>query len=292
MKDYMVRAISANKEVRAFAVSARDTVEEMRSRHNTSPVVTAALGRLLLGGAMMGSMLQDDDLLTLSIRCNGPVEGLTVTADSDGHVKGFALEPEVINPVRKTDNKLDVRGIVGQGLLKVIKDQGLKAPYVGEIQLVNGEIAEDLTFYFAQSEQTPSAVGLGILMNKENTVREAGGFIVQLLPGASEESISALERNVAKISSVTDLLVDGNTPEDIIGILLQGLDPEILSQTPVSFRCNCGTEKIEKVLISLGKEELESLIAENKETEVKCQFCGKAYKFSVDELKLILASLN
>ncbi len=286
----MVRAISGNKEIRAFAVSSRDTVEIMRQYHNTSPVVTAALGRLLTAGAMMGSMLQGDDKLTLSIRSDGPVEGLTVTADSEGHVKGFALEPEVINPIREWDKKLDVGGIVGNGVLKVIKDQGLKEPYTGEINLISGEIAEDLTLYFAQSEQVPSAVGLGVLMNKENTVREAGGFIVQLLPGASEESISALEKNVEKIKSVTDLLKEGKSPEDIINILLDGMDPEILSDTPVSYKCDCSVERISRVLISLGEKELNSLIAENKDTEVKCQFCNKSYKFSVEELSELLSS--
>lgn len=285
----MIRALSGNQEVRAFAVSMRDSVEYMRSCHNTSPVVTAALGRLLAAGAMMGSMLQDSDKLTLSIRSDGPVEGLTVTADADGHVKGFALEPQVINPVRESDKKLDVGGIVGNGILRVIKDQGLKEPYTGEVDLISGEIAEDLTLYFAQSEQVPSAVGLGVLMNKDNTVREAGGFIVQLLPGASEESISALERNVAKISSVTDLLKEGKTPADIAEMLLDGLQCEILSDSPVSYKCDCSRERIEEVLISLGEKELNELIAENKDTEVKCQFCGKAYNFSVDELKGLLS---
>lgn len=289
MRDYMIRALSGNKEVRAFAVTMRDSVEYMRSCHNTSPVVTAALGRLLSAGAMMGSMLQGNDKLTLSIRSDGPVEGLTVTADADGHVKGFALEPEVINPVRESDKKLDVGGIVGNGVLRVIKDQGLKEPYTGEVDLISGEIAEDLTLYFAQSEQIPSAVGLGVLMNKDNTVREAGGFIVQLLPGASEESISALERNVAKISSVTDLLKEGKTPADIAEMLLDGLQCEILSDSPVSYKCDCSRERIEEVLISLGEKELKELIAENKDTEVKCQFCGKAYNFSVDELKGLLS---
>ena len=291
MKDHLVRAISENKEIRAFAVSSRDTVEYMRQCHNTSPVVSAALGRLLTAGAMMGSMLQGEDKLTLSIRSDGPVEGLTVTADAEGHVKGFALEPEVINPIREWDKKLDVGGIVGNGTLKVIKDQGLKDPYIGEVGLITGEIAEDLTYYFAQSEQVPSAVGLGVLMNKDNTVREAGGFIVQLLPGASEKSISTLEKNVAKISSVTDLLKDGKSPEDIINILLEGVGAVILSETPVSFRCDCGRERISRVLISLGKKELQSLIEENRDAEIKCQFCGKAYNFSVEELKELLSSI-
>jgi len=291
VSDHLIRAISGNREIRAFAVSTRDTVETMRQCHNLSPVVSAALGRLLSAGAMMGSMLQGDDKLTLSIRSDGPVEGLTVTADAEGHVKGFALEPEVINPVRESDKKLDVGGIVGNGTLKVIKDQGLKDPYIGEVGLITGEIAEDLTFYFAQSEQIPSAVGLGVLMNRNNTVREAGGFIVQLLPGASEMSISTLERNVAKVSSVTELLKEGKTPEDIVNLLLDGVGAEILSDTPVSFKCDCGRERISRVLISLGKKELQDLIAENRDAEVKCQFCGKAYSFSIPELKELLASL-
>ncbi len=291
MGDHLVRAISGNKEIRAFAVSMRDSVEEMRSCHNTSPVVTAALGRLLSAGAMMGSMLQDNDKLTLSIRSDGPVEGLTVTADAYGHVKGFAIEPEVINPVREWDKKLDVGGIVGNGTLRVIKDQGLKEPYTGEVGLISGEIAEDLTLYFAQSEQIPSAVGLGVLMNKNNTVREAGGFIVQLLPGASETSISTLEKNVGEVKSVTDLMKEGKTPEDILRILLDPLECEILSETPVSFKCDCSRKRIEEVLLSLGEKDLRELIAENKETEVKCHFCNKAYKFSVDELKALLPSV-
>ncbi len=286
--DHMVRAISANREVRAFAVSARDTVEEARKCHDTSPVVTAALGRLLLGGAMMGSMLQGKDVLTLIIRSEGPVEGLTVTADAEGHVKGFALEPQVINEVRASDGKLDVGGIVGSGTLKVIKDQGLKEPYTGEIDLVNGEIAEDLTYYFAMSEQVPSAVGLGVLMNKNNTVREAGGFIVQMLPGASEESISTIERNVANISSVTSYLREGKSPEDLIRIVMEGLEPEITSEIPVSFKCDCSREKVSKVLLSLGEKELHSLIERGEDTEVKCHFCNKAYSFSLEEIKELL----
>ncbi len=286
--DYMVRAISSNKEVRAFAVSGRDTVEAARAFHDTSPVVTAALGRLLLGGAMMGCMLQGDDKLTLIIRSDGPVEGLTVTADSSGHVKGFALEPQVINEVRASDGKLDVGGIVGAGTLKVIKDQGLKEPYTGETDLVNGEIAEDLTWYLAKSEQVPSAVGLGVLMNKNNTVAEAGGFIVQMLPGASEESICAIERNVAEIGSVTSLLRDGFSPEDLIRKVMEGLEPEILSKTDVSYKCDCSRDRVSKVLLSLGEKELRSLIAEKKDTEIRCQFCGKAYSFSVSEIKELL----
>ena len=285
----MVRALSRNMEVRAFAVSARDTVEKARDCHNSSPVVTAALGRLLSAGAMMGAMLQGEDKLTLIIRSDGPVEGLTVTADAEGHVKGFALESGAINEVRKSDGKLDVGGIVGNGTLKVIKDQGLKEPYTGEIDLVNGEIGDDLTYYFAKSEQIPSAVGLGVLMNKNNTVAEAGGFIVQILPGASEESISTIERNVAHISSVTGILREGQSPEDLINIVMEGLEPEITERTEVAFKCGCDRDRVSKVLLSLGEKELKSLIAEGKDTEIRCQFCNTAYNFTVPEMEEILS---
>ncbi len=234
----------------------------------------------------MGSMLKGDDKLTLEIRSDGPVQGLTVTAGASGFVKGFALEPEVILPAK--NGKLDVGGIVGKGYLKVIKDQGLKEPYIGETELVNGEIAEDLTWYFASSEQVPSAVGLGVLMSKENTVREAGGFVIQMLPGASEESISTVEKNLKKIDSVTSLFSEGKTPEDIIGILMDGLSPEILTKSEVGFKCECSRERVSGVLLSLGEKELKSLIAENKDTEIKCQFCNKSYTFTTDEIEGLL----
>ncbi len=289
MNDYMVRAMSKNGDVRIFAATTRNTVEEARKAHNTSPVISAALGRLLTGGAMMGAMLKGDDMITLQIRGDGPVKGLTVTADARGHVKGFALEPEVIVPIRESDHKLDVGKAVGHGTLQIIKDLGLKDPYIGQTALVNGEIAEDLTYYFASSEQVPSAVGLGVLMNHDNTVREAGGFIVQMLPGASEESISTVEKNVAKIRSVTDLLKEGNKPEDIINLVLDGLEPKIFDPMPVEFKCDCGVEKVSRVLISIGEEELNKLIEEGEPVEIRCEFCGKAYTFSVEDVKELLA---
>ncbi len=286
MSDHIVRAISGNKEVRGFAVTTRDTVETARSFHDTSPVVTAALGRLLSAGLIMGSMLKGDDKLTLEIRSEGPVKGLTVTADADGHVKGFALEPQVINEAK--NGKLDVGGIVGPGYLKVIKDQGLKEPYTGRVELVNGEIAEDLTWYFASSEQVPSAVGLGVLMSKDNTVREAGGFVIQMLPGASEESISTVENNLKGIDSVTSLLSSGKSPEDMINLLMKGLSPEIIAKDPVGYRCECSRDRVSRVLLSLGEKELKSLIKEGEDTEIRCQFCNKAYRFSTGEIEELL----
>ena len=288
MSDYIVRATAANAQIRAFAATSIDTVETARKAHDTSPIVTAALGRLLTAGAMMGSMLKgDDDMLTLQIRGDGPMRGLTVTADSKANVKGCAIESQVILPPN-AQGKLDVGGAVGAGILSVIKDMGLKDPYVGQTQLQTGEIAEDLTYYFATSEQVPSAVGLGVLMNKDNTVRQAGGFIIQLMPFAEEEIISKLEENLAGITSVTQLLDEGCTPEQILEKLLGNLELEINDTVPMQFYCNCDKERVEKAIISIGKKEIQEMIDDGKPIEVKCQFCNKAYNFDIGELKEIL----
>lgn len=289
MSNELVRAIAANAQIRAFACNTREMAEDARRAHNTSPVVTAALGRLLSAGAMMGSMLKGDkDLLTLQVKGDGPMRGLTVTADAKGCVKGYPIVPDVIVPANAL-GKLDVGGAIGKGTLSVIKDMGLKEPYVGQTQLQTGEIAEDLTYYFAASEQVPSAVGLGVLMNKDNTVRQAGGFIIQLMPFAEEGVIARLEENLAKVASVTALLEEGNSPTGMLQILLDGMDPEITDTSEVFFRCNCSKERIERVLISLGKEELSDMIQEGEPIEVNCQFCNKSYSFTVDELKTLAA---
>ena len=284
MSDYLVRATAADAQVRAFAVTARDTVETARAAHDTSPVMTAALGRLLCAGAMMGSMMKGDaDILTLQVQGDGPAGGLTVTADSRGRVKGYAVNPQVILPAN-SQGKLDVGGAVGAGSLRVIKDLGLKEPYVGQTQLQTGEIAEDLTYYFAASEQVPSSVGLGVLMEKNNTVKQAGGFIVQLMPFAEGNVIEKLEANLSRIHSVTKLLEDGNSPEQILGILLEGMDMEILSDMPVEFYCNCSRERVAKALYSIGKKEMDEMIKDGEPIEVKCHFCNTAYQFSVEDL--------
>lgn len=287
MKDYIVRATAANAQIRAFACTAKGVAEEARKAHNLSPVVTAALGRLLSAGAMMGSMLKgDNDILTLQIKGDGPVRALTVTADSHGNVKGYPEVPDVILPAN-TVGKLDVGGAVGKGSLSVIKDLGLKEPYVGQTLLQTGEIAEDLTYYFATSEQVPSSVGLGVLMERNNTVKQAGGFIIQLMPFAEDAIIDRLEQNLKGISSVTSMLDAGNSPEQMLELLLEGLELQITDTMPVAFTCDCCREKIEKVLISLGAEELKDMINEGKEIEVNCSFCSKHYKFDVDELKAL-----
>ena len=287
MKDYIVRASAANAQIRAFAAVTTELTEEARKRHETSPVATAALGRLLTGGAMMGSMMKNDtDMLTIQIKCSGPIGGLTVTADSKGNVKGYVHEPNVILPPK--NGKLDVGRALGQGVMTVIKDMGLKEPYSGQTILQTGEIAEDLTYYFATSEQVPSSVGLGVLMEKDNTVRCAGGFIVQVMPFISDEVLDKLEENIKKISSVTSMLDNGHTPEQMLEQVLDGLNVEFTDTMDTQFKCNCSHERIEKAIISIGKKDIQEMIDDGKEVEVKCHFCNTAYTFSVEELKQIL----
>ena len=288
MNDYIIRATAANDQIRAFAAVTTNMVETAREHHNTSPVATAALGRLLTAGAMMGSMMKGEkDVLTLQIKAGGPLQGITVTADSQGNVKGYVGNPDVCIPAN-SKGKLDVAGAVGPGFLTVIKDMGLKEPYSGQVMLQTCEIAEDLTYYFATSEQVPSAVGLGVLMNKNNTVRQAGGFIVQLMPFAEEEVISRLQQNVQKINSVTNLLEEGHTPESLLERVLEGFDVQINEKTDTRFHCNCSKEKVEKALISIGRKELNEMIQEGKPIEMNCHFCNTNYNFTVEELKEIL----
>ena len=288
MNDYIIRATAANDQIRAFAAVTTELVETAREHHNTSPVATAALGRLLTAGAMMGSMMKGEkDVLTLQIKAGGPLQGITVTADSQGNVKGYVGNPDVCIPAN-SKGKLDVAGAVGPGFLTVIKDMGLKEPYSGQVMLQTCEIAEDLTYYFATSEQVPSAVGLGVLMNKNNTVRQAGGFIVQLMPFAEEDVISRLEQNVQKINSVTNLLEEGHTPESLLEKVLEGFDVQINEKMDTRFRCNCSKERVAKALISIGRKELNEMIQEGKPIEMNCHFCNTNYNFTVEELKEIL----
>jgi molecular chaperone Hsp33 len=288
MSDYIVRATAADNQIRAFAATTRDMAEYARSVHNTSPVATAALGRLLTAGAMMGSMMKgSDDLLTLQIKCNGPIQGLIVTADANANVKGYVYDPSVMLPPSPL-GKLDVGGALGTGLLSVIKDMGLKDPYVGQTELVSGEIAEDITYYYATSEQVPSSVALGVLMNKENTVKRSGGFIIQLMPFADEEIINQLEKKISEISSITKLLDDDLTPEMILEHILGEFNLQILDTMPTAFTCNCSKERVEKAIITIGKKDIQEMIDEKEQIEVNCHFCNTKYHFSIDELQSIL----
>ena len=287
MKDYLVRATAAGSQIRAFAVTSTEMVETARQHHNTSPVATAALGRLLTAGAMMGSMMKNDtDILTIQIKCDGPIQGLTVTADNKTYVKGYVEYPDVMLPPK--NGKLDVGGALGLGILNVIKDMGLKEPYVGQTILQTGEIGDDLTYYFANSEQVPSSVGLGVLMEKDNTVKCAGGFIVQVMPFVEEKVLEQLEENISNIHSVTALLEQGHTPESLLQEVLKGMDIEITDTLPTQFYCDCSKTKIEKAIISIGEKEIKEMIDEGKDIEVKCHFCNTAYSFSVDELSALL----
>ena len=287
-KDYMVRATAADHQIRAFAVTSRDLVEQARIYHNTSPVITAALGRLLTGGVMMGTMMKGEkDLLTLQIKCGGAAKGMTVTADSRGNVKGYPLVSDVML-VPNAQGKLDVGGALGLGILSVIKDLGLKEPYVGQVALQTSEIAEDLTYYFATSEQVPSAVGLGVLMKKDNTVKQAGGFIIQLMPYTAEEVIASLEKKVADVTSVTDLLEQGMTPETLLADMLGEFGVEITDRIPVQYACNCSKERVTRAIASIGKMDIQKMIDDNEPIEVNCQFCDQHYVFTPEELKELL----
>lgn len=284
-KDYIVRATAADHQLRAFAVTSKDIVEKAREIHNTSPVATAAIGRLLTAASIMGSMMKGEkDVLTLQIECGGPIGGITVTADSNADVKGYVNNPNVILPPN-AQGKLDVSGALGPGFLNVIKDIGLREPYNGQTHLVSGEIAEDLTYYFATSEQVPSSVGLGVLMDKDNHVRQAGGFIIQVMPDTDDEVIDKLEARLGEVHSVIEMLDKGMTPEDILNYVLEGMDVEILETVPTQYKCDCSFERVSKVIASLGKKELQEMIDDGKPVEVNCQFCGSHYKFDTEQLK-------
>lgn len=289
MEDYILRATAADGAIRAFVATSKNTVETARKLHNTTPVATAALGRLLTAAAIIGTTLKNEkDLITLQIRCEGEIQGIVATSDSKGRVKGYAFNPEC-SFAEQYPGKLDVGGAVGAGTLTVIKDIGLKEPYAGQIELISGEIAEDLTYYYAKSEQTPSAIGLGVLIDVDETVRQAGGFIIQLMPDAPESVIDALEQNIARTPYITDLMDMGKTAEEILDMILGNLGVEITDKMPMEFYCNCTRERVEKALISIGAKELTKIIEEDKKANLKCHFCNKDYTFNEEDLNKLLA---
>lgn len=288
MSDYIVRATAADNYIRAFACTTRDVTEYARKAHGLSPVASAALGRTMAAGLMMGVMMKNDrDLLTIQFKGDGPLGGITVTAGSNGTVKGYVVNPEVVLPPNMFGH-FDVGGAVGKGSLIVIRDTGLKEPYVGQVDIRTGEIAEDLAYYFYLSEQVPSIVALGVLMNKDNTVRESGGYIIQLMPDCPEEIISKLEDKMNFIPAVTELLRDGKSPEQILEMVLGEMGLEFFERMPAKFECNCSRERVEKALIALGRQELSNIIADGKPETLNCSFCNTDYTFSVDEMKEIL----
>ena len=289
-KDYIVRASLANDSVRAFAISSTHLVAEARERHKTLPVVTAALGRLLSAGAIMGSMMKGDkDIVTISLKGDGPAGYITVTADSHGHVKGFPGNPNVDVP-RKYAGKLDVGAAVGRGLLTVSYDLGLKEPYSGQVEIQTGEVAEDLAYYFTVSEQLPSAVGLGVMVDTDSSVKHAGGFIVQLLPDAPEDVIELLEKKLANLEPVTAMMEKGMTPEDMLSYIFEGVDIEFTERHDVEFYCDCSKEKVKRALAAISDKDLQDIVNDGEDIEVKCYFCNTAYKFSIADIKDILSS--
>ena len=290
MTDKIIRATAAQEYIRAFAVDSTEMAAEAREIHKTFPVVTAALGRLLSAGAMMGSMMKGDkDLITLTVKGDGPIGSITVTADSHGNVKGFAANPAVDIPLKRA-GKLDVGGAVGKGFLTVIMDLGLKEPYNGQVEIQTGEIGDDLAYYFTVSEQTPSVVGLGVMVDTDSSVKHAGGFILQVMPDAAEETIEALESKVAGAEPVTTMMDKGMSPEDILEYYLGDLGLKITEKLPVRYYCGCSKEKVAGALATISTDDLKEMINDGEEIEVKCYFCNSAYKFSVDELKEMIAS--
>ena len=290
MEDYIVRATAAGETVRAFAIRSTNLTAEARELHHTFPVVTAALGRLLSAGAMMGSMMKgENDKLTIQVKGDGPIGQMTVTVDSHGNVKGFPADPSVDIPLKRA-GKLDVGAAVGRGTLTVSMDLGLKEPYNGQVEIQTGEIGDDLAYYYTVSEQTPSAVGLGVMVDRDSSVKHAGGFIIQIMPDAAEETISALEAKIAGAGPVTEMMEEGMSPEDILAYYLGDLDLKITEKLPVRYYCGCSKEKVAGALATISTEDLEELINDGEEIEVKCYFCNSAYKFSTDELKEIADS--
>jgi len=291
MTDYVIRAMAGQGEIRAFVATTTNMVEEARKLHETTKVATAAFGRTLTATSMMGLMMKNDgDKLTVIIKGGGPIGTILATSNAKGIVKGYVENPNVEVPDYE-NGKLNVAAAVGNdGVVRVTKDLGLREPYNGAYPLVSGEIAQDLTHYFALSEQTPSVVALGVLTTGMK-VEHAGGLIVQLMPDATEETISKLEKNVAKLTSITSMMSDGKTPEDMLNIVLEGLNPKILDKIEVRFECECSKERVQKVLVAIGKKELASIIEEDKEAEIGCQFCNSKYKYDEKELLEILKDM-
>lgn len=291
VEDYILRATAAGGMIRTFAATTKNTVSKAAAIHNTTPVASAALGRLLTAAAIVGSMQKSEtDIITIGIKGDGPLQGALVTADSEARVKGYVYNPYA-EVAPKRNGKLNVSAAIGKGTLSIVKDLGLKEPYVGQVPLVTGEIAEDLTYYFAKSEQIPSAVGLGVLVDTDWSIKQAGGFIIQLLPGATDEVADYMEKKVREINSLTELFEEGKTPYDILDFLLLELTYVVNEKIPVSYYCNCSKERVTKAIISMGKDELVKILQEDGKATLHCHFCNTDYDFCSEELKEIVSKL-
>ncbi|MED2185780.1 MULTISPECIES: redox-regulated molecular chaperone HslO [Bacillus cereus group] len=291
MKDYLVKALAFDGEVRAYSVRTTNTVSEAQRRHDTWRTASAALGRSLTAGTMMGAMLKGDQKLTIKVEGNGPIGPILVDAHANGDVRGYVTNPHV-DFEGTEQGKLRVYQAVGtEGFVTVIKDIGMREPFIGQSPIVSGELGEDFTYYFAVSEQTPSSVGVGVLVNGDDSVLAAGGFILQIMPGAQEETISFIEDRLQKIPPVSTLIEQGLSPEELLYAVLGEDKVKVLETMDVQFNCTCSRERIESVLISLGKTELEQIREEEEETEVHCHFCNERYKFSKEDVTNLIESL-
>lgn len=285
MNDYLVKALAFNGTIRAYAVRSTETVGEVQERHEMWPTATAALGRTMTAGVMMGAMVKGEDKLTIKVEGNGPIGAMIVDANGHGEVRGYATNPQVHFDLNEV-GKLDVRRAVGtEGMLTVVKDLGLREFFTGQVPIVSGEIAEDFTEYFVVSEQTPSAVSLGVLVNPDNTVKAAGGFIIQVMPGATEETITLLEQYIAKMEPISTMIDRGLTPEEILQTVLGAENVEILSKMDVSFSCNCSRERFSNAIVGLGVQEIQEMIDEDGRAEASCHFCLESYIYSKEELE-------
>ncbi len=287
-KDYCIRVTAKDGAIRGFFSTTKNIANESFRIHQTSPVVTAALGRLLTVTSMMGLMQKGEkDVLTNTIKGDGPLKSILATSSSNGYVKGYPQVPIVDIP-RKPNGKLDVSGAVGYGTLNIVKDMGLKEPYSGQIELVSGEIADDFTYYFSKSEQTPTSVALGVLVDVDYTVKSAGGFIIQLMPFCEDETIDVLEENLRNLPQLSKMLAEGLTPYDIAEKLLGNLDLEIHEENEVKYFCNCDRDRVEKALISIGKKELLDILETDKKATLNCHFCNTNYEFNEDDIRNII----
>ena len=284
MKDYIVRGTTIDGDARFFFAVSTQTVNKAYNIHKTYPVASVALGRMLTASAIMGSMLKNEqDLITLSIKGDGPMRGVVVTADSSSNVKGYVINPIVDIPLKQNGN-LDVRNAIGEGFLSIVQDIGLKEPYVGQIPLISGEVADDLTYYFAKSEQIPTSVALSVLVDRDYTIKHSGGFIIQMMPQADEEVVEKIEKKLQTLPPLTKLFDDGNSPEQIIEIIFNEIGFKINDTIPINYYCNCSREKVEKAFITVGKQELKTIIDEDGKANLNCHFCNTDYEFSREDI--------
>jgi len=289
VKDYLVKALGYNGQVRAYAVSTTETVGEAQRRHHTWPTASAALGRAMTAGLMMGAMLKGEEKLTIKIEGGGPIGAILVDSNAKGEVRGYVTNPHVHFDLNE-NGKLDVRRAVGtDGMLTIVKDIGLRDNFTGQVPIVSGELGEDFTYYFATSEQVPSSVGVGVLVNPDNSIQTAGGFIIQLMPGTDDSTITEIENRLQSIPPVSKMIQAGLTPEEILDQLLGEGNVKVLEKMPVSFQCQCSRERISNALISLGKAEIQDIIEEEGKAEAQCHFCNEQYQFSKEELEELVA---